>query len=88
MEGDKMTEEKAKKIIKRKEGIMTAALILMGVGCLMFLLGESDIIFSQIGGILFLTGSCVGIIAKENKNIKPQMNTWNRKSGLRKQNKV
>lgn len=70
MEGDRMTEEKAKKIIKRKEGIMTAALILMGVGCLMFLLGESDIIFPQIGGILFLTGSCVGIIARENKKYK------------------
>lgn len=65
-----MTEEIAKKIIKRKEGIMTAALILMGVGCLMFLLGMLNIIFSQIGGILFLTGSCVGIIAKENKKYK------------------
>lgn len=65
-----MTEEIAKKIIKRKEGIMTAALILMGVGCLLFLLGESDIIFPKIGAILFLTGLWVGIIARENKKYK------------------
>ena len=65
-----MTAETAQSIIKKTENIKKFALILLGIGATLFLLGYFNENIAKIGVIFFIIGVFIGIFAKEGKQYK------------------
>lgn len=63
-----MTAETAQSIIKKTENIKKFALILLGIGATLFLLGYFNENIAKIGVIFFIIGVFIGIFAKEEKS--------------------
>lgn len=66
-----MTEEKAQNIIKKTDNIKKIALILIGIGAILLLIGYFSIEnIGKIGWIFWIIGVFVGMFAKEGKQYK------------------
>lgn len=65
-----ITSEIVYGVVKRTEKLKNVALILLGIGLFLFLLGFINENIAKVGAVFFIIGVYMGIFAKENKKYK------------------